>query len=98
MILRPTAALGVLALCATLAAPSVPVAAAGDTILFGSAVSLTGSLTKEGHLTQEGYEFWKTYTNAHGGIKVGGKTYKVDIKYYDDESKPATLMPPCALV
>jgi branched-chain amino acid transport system substrate-binding protein len=90
MKLRPTAALGILALCATLAAPSVPVSAAGDTILFGSAVSLTGSLTKEGHLTQEGYDFWKNYVNAHGGLRVGGKSYKVDIKYYDDESKPAT--------
>ncbi|MDB5073017.1 MAG: hypothetical protein JWM87_4128 [Candidatus Eremiobacteraeota bacterium] len=90
MKLRPTAALGILALCATLAAPSVPVSAAGDTILFGSPVSLTGSLTKEGHLTQEGYELWKNYVNAHGGIKVGGKTYKVDIKYYDDESKNDT--------
>jgi branched-chain amino acid transport system substrate-binding protein len=89
MKLRPTAALGILALCATLAAPSVPVSAAGDTILFGSAVSLTGSLTKEGHLTQEGYDFWKNYVNAHGGLKVGGKSYKVEIKYYDDESKPA---------
>ncbi len=67
-----------------------PAAAAGDTIVFGSAVSLTGSLTKEGHLTQEGYDFWKDYVNKHGGIKVGNKSYKVDIKYYDDESKPAT--------
>jgi len=90
MKLRPTAALGILALSATLAAPSVPVSAAGDTILFGSPVSLTGSLTKEGHLTQEGYELWKNYVNAHGGLKVGGKTYKVDIKYYDDESKNDT--------
>jgi branched-chain amino acid transport system substrate-binding protein len=90
MKLRPTAALGVLALCATLVVPSAPVAAAGDTILFGSPVSLTGSLTKEGHLTQEGYELWKNYVNAHGGIKVGSKTYKVDIKYYDDESKNDT--------
>jgi branched-chain amino acid transport system substrate-binding protein len=90
MKLRPTAALGILALCATLAAPSVPVSAAGDTILFGSPVSLTGNLTKEGHLTQEGYELWKTYVNSHGGIKVGAKTYKVDIKYYDDESKNDT--------
>ncbi len=71
---------------------AVPAAApaAGDTILFGSAVSLTGSLAKEGRLTQEGYDFWKDYINAHGGIKAGGKTYKVDIKYYDDESKPAS--------
>ncbi|HEY0615715.1 MAG TPA: amino acid ABC transporter substrate-binding protein [Candidatus Elarobacter sp.] len=84
---------GALALAVALAGSSAtvqPAAAAGDTIVFGSAVSLTGSLTKEGHLTQEGYDFWKNYVNAHGGLKVGGKTYKVDIKYYDDESKPAT--------
>ncbi|BDE06724.1 branched-chain amino acid ABC transporter substrate-binding protein [Vulcanimicrobium alpinum] len=77
-------------LCTTLTAPIAPVSAAGDTIVFGSPVSLTGSLTKEGHLTQEGYEFWKDYVNSHGGIKVGSKSYKVEIKYYDDESKPAT--------
>jgi len=63
--------------------------AADQTIVFGSAVSLTGSLAKEGKLTQEGYDFWKDYVNARGGIRVGKKTYKVDIKYYDDESKPA---------
>jgi branched-chain amino acid transport system substrate-binding protein len=79
-----------LAILATLSARSVPVAAAGDTILFGAPVSLTGNLTKEGHLTQEGYELWKNYINAHGGIKVAGKSYKVDIKYYDDESKNDT--------
>ncbi|MBC5802953.1 MAG: amino acid ABC transporter substrate-binding protein, partial [Candidatus Eremiobacteraeota bacterium] len=82
-----------LAAALVFAAFGVPVTqarAAGDTIVFGSAVSLTGSLTKEGHLTQEGYDFWKDYTNAHGGLKVGAKTYKVDIKYYDDESKPNT--------
>jgi branched-chain amino acid transport system substrate-binding protein len=90
MQLRPIAALGALILAAGLAAPSGPAAAAGDTIVFGSPVSLTGSLTKEGHLTQEGYELWKNYVNAHGGIKVGGKTYNVDIKYYDDESKNDT--------
>jgi branched-chain amino acid transport system substrate-binding protein len=73
----------------SLAALPAAAPAADDTILFGSAVSLTGSLAKEGHLTQEGYDFWKNYINAHGGIKVAGKTYKVEIKYYDDESKPA---------
>jgi branched-chain amino acid transport system substrate-binding protein len=75
---------------AILAGSTMPVAAADDTIVFGSAVSLTGSLAKEGKLTQEGYDFWKNYVNAHGGIKVGKKAYKVDIKYYDDESKPAS--------
>jgi branched-chain amino acid transport system substrate-binding protein len=79
---------GVLAVSSFVTLPA-PAPAAGDTILFGSAVSLTGSLAKEGKLTQEGYDFWATYINAHGGIKAGGKTYKVEIKYYDDESKPA---------
>jgi branched-chain amino acid transport system substrate-binding protein len=79
---------GVLAVSSLVTLPA-PAPAAGDTILFGSAVSLTGSLAKEGKLTQEGYDFWASYINAHGGIKAGGKTYKVEIKYYDDESKPA---------
>ena len=69
---------------------SVPARAADDTITFGSAASLTGSLAKEGHLTQEGYDFWKDWINAHGGIIVGGRHYKVAIKYYDDESNPQT--------
>jgi branched-chain amino acid transport system substrate-binding protein len=90
MRLRPMATVLALALLTCLMAPTVPVAAAGDTILFGAPVSLTGALTKEGHLTQEGYEIWKNYINAHGGLKVGGKAYKVDIKYYDDESKNDT--------
>jgi branched-chain amino acid transport system substrate-binding protein len=90
MQLRLIAALGALALVGALISPSTPVAAAGDTIVFGSAVSLTGSLAKEGKLTQEGYEFWKNYVNEHGGIKVAGKPYKVEIKYYDDESKNDT--------
>jgi branched-chain amino acid transport system substrate-binding protein len=87
MQLRSMAALGALALVAALIFPSTPLAAADNTIVFGSPVSLTGSLAKEGKLTQEGYEFWKSYVNAHGGIKVGSTAYKVDIKYYDDESK-----------
>jgi branched-chain amino acid transport system substrate-binding protein len=87
---RLFAVLGAVTLCMTLAAPSLPVSADANTIVFGSPVSLTGALTKEGHLTQEGYNFWKDYINSHGGLKIGGKTYKVDIKYYDDESKNNT--------
>ncbi|HXP93964.1 MAG TPA: amino acid ABC transporter substrate-binding protein [Candidatus Binatia bacterium] len=81
-----------LAFVATLLLPiaSTPARAAGDTIVFGAAVSLTGRESKEGRLTQEGYDFWKDWINAHGGIKVGGKTYQVAIKYYDDEDNPQT--------
>jgi branched-chain amino acid transport system substrate-binding protein len=65
-----------------------------NTILFGAPISLTGSLAKEGGLTRDGYEIWKDKYNEAGGIKVGGKQYKIETKYYDDESdaqKSATL-------
>ncbi len=67
-----------------------PALAADDTIVFGAALSATGAVAREGELTKEGYEFWKDYINSHGGLKVGGKTYNVDIKYADDESNPQT--------
>jgi branched-chain amino acid transport system substrate-binding protein len=57
------------------------------TIRFGAPLSLTGSLNNESKQTQQGYEIWKDTVNAAGGIKVGGKSYQIDIKYYDDESK-----------
>jgi branched-chain amino acid transport system substrate-binding protein len=59
-----------------------------NTLLFGAPVSLTGSTSTEGHLTLEGYQLWVKEVNAHGGIKVGGTTYKVQLKYYDDGSSP----------
>jgi branched-chain amino acid transport system substrate-binding protein len=65
-----------------------------SSIVFGAPISLTGSLAKEGGLTRDGYEIWKDKYNEAGGIKVGGKMYKIETKYYDDESdaqKSATL-------
>ena len=56
------------------------------TILFGAAISLTGTQAQEGIFTREGYELWKDQVNAAGGIKVGGKSYKIETKYYDDTS------------
>ena len=35
---------------------------------------------------QHGYEFWRDEVNAAGGIKAGGKTYKVKFATYDDQS------------
>jgi branched-chain amino acid transport system substrate-binding protein len=64
--------------------------AADDTIVFGAAVAATGRDAREGVLTREGYDFWKDYVNAHGGIKVGAKTYKVEIRYADDETNAQT--------
>ena len=61
----------------------------GDTIVLGAALSLTGKYSTAGNHAQRGYELAKKLINEAGGVKVGGKTYMLDIKYYDDESTPA---------
>ena len=58
----------------------------GDKIILGAAVSLTGKYSTNGKHTQNGYNMAVERINSMGGIKVGGKTYKFDIIYYDDES------------
>jgi branched-chain amino acid transport system substrate-binding protein len=60
----------------------------GNTLVFGAPVSLTGSLSHEGTDTLNGYNLWADQVNSHGGIKVGGTSYQVKIKYYDDASSP----------
>jgi len=60
----------------------------GDKIILGAAVSLTGKYSSNGVHTQNGYNIAVDRINSMGGVKVGGKTYKFDIIYYDDESNP----------
>lgn len=72
------------------ASGSASAAAAGNfdgTLLIGAPMSLTGSLNNEGKLTQQGYDLWAEIANGKGGVNVGGKHYKIEIKYYDDQSK-----------
>ena len=61
----------------------------GDTIVFGAAVSFTGKYSTNGKHTKNGYDLAVKRLNEMGGVKVGNKTYKIKIKYYDDESTPA---------
>jgi branched-chain amino acid transport system substrate-binding protein len=58
----------------------------GSTIVLGAPLGLTGSLTKESTLTQQGYDLWSDWINAKGGILVNGVKHPVKIKYYDDTS------------
>ncbi|HEV3088368.1 MAG TPA: hypothetical protein VGX96_14205 [Candidatus Elarobacter sp.] len=37
-----------------------------------------------------GYNFLRDYVNAHGGLRVSGKSYKVEIADGNDESKSDT--------
>ena len=58
----------------------------GDKIILGAAVSLTGKYSSNGVHTQNGYNLAVERINSMGGVKVGGKNYKFEIIYYDDES------------
>ena len=62
-----------------LAAPAL----AQDVIKVGAPLPLTGPLSPEGLKQQRGYDLWAETANAKGGIKAGGKTYKVEIVYVD---------------
>src|SRR5215813_5332488 len=62
-------------------------ARADDTVVLGAAISITGKTAKEGEYTRDGYQFAIDTLNQNGGIKVGGKSYQLQLKYYDDETK-----------
>ena len=68
---------------------SGPAAAADNVITLGSAISITGKYSQEGKNASDGYNFAVKRINEMGGVKIKGKTYKLAIKYYDDESTPA---------
>jgi len=76
-------------LCALAAAAATAFAApalAEDTITIGFTASQTGPLNVDSLGQQRGYEFWRDEVNAAGGIKAGGKSYKVNFVSYDDQS------------
>ncbi len=83
-----------LLLCASAIATvmlAAPFAAQAEecTITLGAAVSLTGKYSTNGKHTKNGYDLAVKVINDKGGVKVGGKTCKIAVKYYDDESTPA---------
>jgi branched-chain amino acid transport system substrate-binding protein len=79
--------LGAVALLFSLALSQT--ASADETIVLGAAVSQTGKFSVSGIYTKEGYDFAVEKINAAGGVKVGNETYRLEVKYYDDESDSA---------
>jgi branched-chain amino acid transport system substrate-binding protein len=87
MALRKLALVAVAALAAVACGGTAsPETTTGSTIILGAPLGLTGSLTKESTLTQQGYNLWQEWINARGGIVVNGVKHPVTIKYYDDTS------------
>ena len=75
----------VMAVAATLiaAAPAV----AQETITIGFTASQTGKLNNDSTAQMRGFELWRDAVNAAGGVKAGGKQYKVNLVSYNDESQ-----------
>jgi len=77
-------------ICASVALLFVPFAArADDVITLGAAVSMTGKYAQNGANTRNGYDLAVKTINERRGIMIGGKPYRLVIRYYDDESMPA---------
>jgi branched-chain amino acid transport system substrate-binding protein len=58
-------------------------ALAQDGIKVGAPLPLTGPLAPEGLKQKRGYDLWAEAATAKGGIRAGGKTYKIEIVYTD---------------
>jgi len=67
---------------------SATTAWSADTIVLGTAMSLTGKYAREGKFYVDGYNITVDAINKAGGVKVGGKAYKLELKMYDDQSDP----------
>ena len=57
-----------------------------QTLTVGFTVSNTGSMNVDSVEQLHGFELWRDQVNAAGGIKAGGKSYKIQFVSYDDES------------
>jgi len=76
----------IILLAAAAAIIAAPAFAQDDTITIGLTESQTGPLNVDSLGQQRGYELWRDQVNAAGGIKAGGKSYKVNFVAYDDQS------------
>jgi branched-chain amino acid transport system substrate-binding protein len=59
-----------------------------DEIVLGSAISQTGKYAREGKFYVDAYTLTVDAVNKAGGVKIGGKPYKLTLKLYDDQSDP----------
>ena len=74
-------------------APPKEEAKAKEEVLYiGAPISLSGKFSKEGQMSLWGMQVAVKWVNQkHGGLKVGNTVYKLELKYYDDESKKETV-------
>jgi branched-chain amino acid transport system substrate-binding protein len=74
--------------CAFLLAAPSAFAAEKNVIKLGCAIAFTGAESRTGKLYVDSYKFAVEEVNATGGVKVGGKSYQLELVFYDDKSDP----------
>ena len=57
-----------------------------DKVHIGAIISLTGDFSSEAIILKERYDKETQDINKAGGLSIGGKTYLLNVNYYDDES------------
>ncbi|VWX61752.1 ABC transporter substrate-binding protein [Burkholderiales bacterium 8X] len=68
------------------------VAAQTETLKIGVVSALTGPGSEWGLAQDGGIKIAAAEANAKGGLKVGGKTYKIEVVSYDDQYKAALAL------
>ena len=73
--------------------PTKPAPKAKEGVIYiGAPISLSGKFSKEGQMSLWGMQVAVKWVNEkYGGIKIGDTKYKLELKYYDDESKKETV-------
>ncbi|MEX6508478.1 amino acid ABC transporter substrate-binding protein [Jiella sp. M17.18] len=69
-----------------LLAASTSLASAADVIKLGASVQLTGPSANTGRYYRDAYKMMVDKINAAGGVKVGDKTYKLELDILDNQS------------
>ena len=76
-----------LATVLTAFAAAVPAGAAlAQDIVLGASVQLTGPIANTGRYYRDAYQFAVDKINAAGGAKIAGKSHKLALKLYDNQS------------
>lgn len=76
------------AAAATLATTGRPARADNETIKIGFLAPLTGDVAGWGLPGLYGCKIWTEHKNAAGGVKIGDKTYNIEMVPYDNEYLP----------
>jgi len=63
-----------------------PMVAGAEEIVLGASVQLTGPVANTGRYYRDAYQFAIEKINTAGGVKIAGRSHKLALKLYDNQS------------